>query len=496
MYIGFRTALFILLCTIGATACAKCNAQQANSCQVHNGQDVLSDYSIEQIRQAIHERSLKTLYSYSPSALDTVSDRDLVNHLLQREKTIYPHDIRQDFFQFAFNPNYLRSSNSIAALIRPRNYQLSADGVTLIYKNLKDEQGLCSDQSFIAQPSVAYCTGFVIGANLIATAGHCVSDDWRAVRIVFGYELVQGPSGNTSLRTIHADDVYAIRQVRVSRVDDDGEDFAILETDRKIQGHPPLPLRTSGVIQPHEGVYTLGFPSGIPMKLADGAFVRSVFASQGYFRADLDTYGGNSGSPVINATTQVVEGILVRGGVDYVPDGECRKALVCPTINSCMGEDVTLISALASSNPAPGTLSGKPTASLQAKSLDRESLVPLTSSDLKQLSVRGSVAPSRLGPPFFTVELSIDGPSDILDRIKQVKYFFPDVVPPYTKYHPNPKIGANRANGFRISFIGNGCVESVTPIIDSGIRTTSPITLQDFNLCSIWPLGQDAARSN
>ena len=54
----------------------------------------------------------------------------------------------------------------------------------------------------------------------------------------------------------------------------------------------------------------------------------------------LDTYGGNSGSPVFNAATHEVEGILVRGETDFTSNGTCNVSLVCPT-SGCRGEDVT-----------------------------------------------------------------------------------------------------------------------------------------------------------
>ena len=61
------------------------------------------------------------------------------------------------------------------------------------------------------------------------------------------------------------------------------------------------------------------------------------------FTANLDTYGGNSGSPVFNSETHEVEGILVRGDTDFVPLGKCMVSAVCPT-NGCIGEDCTRVS--------------------------------------------------------------------------------------------------------------------------------------------------------
>ncbi len=87
-------------------------------------------------------------------------------------------------------------------------------------------------------------------------------------------------------------------------------------------------------------VFVLGHPSGLPTKFADGANVRDNSLAPS-FLANLDTYGGNSGSPVFNAQTREVEGILARGEADFVIRKKCRASLVCPrSSNECAGEVV------------------------------------------------------------------------------------------------------------------------------------------------------------
>jgi hypothetical protein len=66
------------------------------------------------------------------------------------------------------------------------------------------------------------------------------------------------------------------------------------------------------------GLTSIGYPSGLPVKVAPNGTVRSVSAANGYFVTDLDTFAGSSGGPVINNETYKIEGILVRGGVDYI----------------------------------------------------------------------------------------------------------------------------------------------------------------------------------
>jgi len=95
----------------------------------------------------------------------------------------------------------------------------------------------------------------------------------------------------------------------------------------------------------------IGHPVGLPVKVAGDAKVRD--ASPRYFvMTDLDTFGGNSGSAVFNAKTKLIEGILVRGGTDFVrsPAGCTVSCQVGQ--NEGKGEAVTKISALSSSIPA------------------------------------------------------------------------------------------------------------------------------------------------
>jgi hypothetical protein len=120
------------------------------------------------------------------------------------------------------------------------------------------------------------------------------------------------------------------------------DDYAFIELDRKVTDLEPLKVRTSGKISKGDSVVVIGHPTGLPTKIADGAKVRSIQGK--FFSANLDTFGGNSGSAVFNAVTHEVEGILVRGETDYVYNSTlgCQVVNVCSN-DSCRGEDVTFI---------------------------------------------------------------------------------------------------------------------------------------------------------
>ncbi|MEZ4338606.1 MAG: hypothetical protein R3B82_18445 [Sandaracinaceae bacterium] len=83
-------------------------------------------------------------------------------------------------------------------------------------------------------------------------------------------------------------------------------------------------------------------PCGLPKKIARQAWVTRDHAAS-WFETNLDTFGGNSGSPVFHASSHEVCGILVRGARDFVkrPEG-CYVATTFPLEGG--GEAVTRVS--------------------------------------------------------------------------------------------------------------------------------------------------------
>ena len=76
------------------------------------------------------------------------------------------------------------------------------------------------------------------------------------------------------------------------------------------------------------------------MKIADQAENIST-EDKVSFRASLDSFAGNSGSPVIDLESHKVIGILVKGSKDYIADHSCYRPNTCIDL-SCSGEAVTM----------------------------------------------------------------------------------------------------------------------------------------------------------
>ena len=200
----------------------------------------------------------------------------------------------------------------------------------------------CSDTRYIEQANPAMCSGFLVGPDLIVTAGHCVEIEnfCENFRWVFDFKVDQATK--QAGVDVKEENIYKCKKVishKLSLIL--GLDYGLIQLDRKVLDRKPLKIQNDLKVNDHESLLVIGNPSGLPTKVAGGANVRNN-THPNFFNANLDTFQGNSGSAVFNAATGVVEGILVRGEEDFVPNYEkmCIEAKKCAN-NECRGEDVS-----------------------------------------------------------------------------------------------------------------------------------------------------------
>lgn len=256
-------------------------------------------------------------------------------------KVIYGDDNRVDVYA-SLNSMHVELARSTAAMVS--KYNLSKDGrgnVKLEGVSLSS-RGICKSERFSHQPTSASCSGFLVGPDLLVTAGHCVRNQSDCYRYKWVFDYAVSDSAQSSI-SVPETSIYGCKEL-VSQVLDNVamNDFALIKLDKEVKDRRFLDYRKSGKIKEGEQMVVVGHPSGLPTKIADQAIVRSL--SKNYFSTDLDTYGGNSGSAVFNAATGVVEGILVRGATDYNYDRSkgCRVSNVVGQ-RAGRGEDVTYI---------------------------------------------------------------------------------------------------------------------------------------------------------
>lgn len=267
---------------------------------------------------------------------------------------IYGDDDRRDVYQVATGSPTLTLAQSTVALVKKTDLAAATSGYKLPTASFGTAYGLCSEEPFREQPNPAFCSGFLVGPDLIATAGHCIrsASDCAAVAFVFDFAY---RAASTDPTVVAAANVFSCKEIVATQAPSDGADFAVIRLDRAVTGRAPLAFRKTGKVEDQAPLVVIGHPAGLPTKIAGGAAVRTN-AAEGFFVANLDTYGGNSGSAVFHATTGVVEGILVRGEQDFIYRGSCTVSNRCAS-GACRGEDVTRATAFAthvSSTPPPG----------------------------------------------------------------------------------------------------------------------------------------------
>jgi V8-like Glu-specific endopeptidase len=256
-------------------------------------------------------------------------------------KVIYGQDDRMDVFESS-DSLMKELSRSTAAQIMNSNLVEEGDLYTVKARSL-EEEGMCKSERFSSQPAAANCSGFLVGPDTLVTAGHCINavSDCENHKWVFDFA---NTTEEKSVFTFNKSQVYKCVKV-IAREKNNGNmnDYAVVKLDRPVAGRTPLKYRTSGK-PADDAVFTvIGHPTGLPVKITAAADMRDN-TNPIYFRTNADTYGGNSGSAVVDSRTGVVEGILVRGDTDYQQaDNDTCMVSVHRDQDGGRGEDSTRI---------------------------------------------------------------------------------------------------------------------------------------------------------
>ncbi|KAF0126657.1 MAG: V8-like Glu-specific endopeptidase [Elusimicrobia bacterium] len=260
--------------------------------------------------------------------------------LAQENKIISGDDNRLDYFQAPAARKAL--ADSVVSLWQESDVKASGSRFKLTTVKFTDQikaaagVPLCAGEPFREQPVGAFCSGSLIGEDLVMTAGHCIPNEDRCAdtRFVFGFAVKA--RGGAAVTEVGANDVYSCKKVEVTKWQSSvrpeltprqatalrvllDRDYAVVRLDRKVTGRRPLAVNGAGDLKTGSPLFVIGHPVGLPLKVADDASVMNIKEGELYFLANLDTYAGNSGSAVFNARTNKVEGILVRGDRDFRP---------------------------------------------------------------------------------------------------------------------------------------------------------------------------------
>jgi subtilisin-like proprotein convertase family protein len=274
-------------------------------------------------------------------------------------QVIYGTDDRTEQYQVT-NPNYRAAGDATVILVYwseltnngNGTYTLPADTFAYWYQEI-DPLGtgnpLCADEPFRNQPAPGICSGVLVTPDLIATAGHCIActnvSDYAAV---FGFVM---EDASTAKLTVSADDVY--RCSEIIAYNDGYPDWSLVRLERQVAGRTPLPVDRTGQLSVGQELLVVGHPWGLPRKYDAGGTVRDASAAT-FFQANVDTYIGSSGSPVLDRASLEVKGLVTAGLTSFEVDNSltCDRSRVCPDTGCPGWEDVSRVSTFSAFVPS------------------------------------------------------------------------------------------------------------------------------------------------
>uniref|UniRef100_A0A0G4FB53 Serine protease n=1 Tax=Chromera velia CCMP2878 TaxID=1169474 RepID=A0A0G4FB53_9ALVE len=274
--------------------------------------------------------------------------------LLQSNRTVAPDDSskmvwHQDNRQ---NPTEATPSlRSTVALIRKGRARVVNGFLVPNSERMAQRQNYCDSVRFRFEPVPASCTGVLVDDDIVATAGHCVgSGTWSAYYYVFGFNTAE----RSNILSIPMSEVYEASALIGANYGTGTRrsDWALVRLSRSVSDREAVETRRMGRVAAQH-FFVIGHPNGLPAKTTrrrSGLDSLSMMLNNGpsaYFEARLDTFGGNSGSPVFNAMTEQLEGLLVRGDSDWVRawsrGRSCIRESNCPRDRGTRGLDRGII---------------------------------------------------------------------------------------------------------------------------------------------------------
>lgn len=303
---GLALAASIGMCIASASAQLS-SSEAAGPNAIEKAKDRQGNPEVEQRRREVYQAYLQTL---GPRHYDSGN-------------VIYGVDDRIEVYDET-DPNLVAMADAACVVVSTSELINNGNGTyTLITDTWTTVGGstVCTDEPFRGQLQIGFCSGFLVGPDLITTAGHCVAPgSVDSIAFVFGF--MQIDENTPPLTIIPEDNVYfGAQSIDYAQAGD--LDHSVVRVDRPVVGRSPVPIRRDGVVSDGAPMTVIGHPVVLPMKIAGGAEVKNANGATGWFQSNLDTYGGNSGSMVVNTNTYVVEGILVRGAPDWDFSGSC-----------------------------------------------------------------------------------------------------------------------------------------------------------------------------
>jgi V8-like Glu-specific endopeptidase len=259
----------------------------------------------------------------------------------QKERGVFGEDDRKEVKDAYGYKDYARATAVMvnSSMIKGENVYGSTlrEGLT----NALGTSNFHEDVKFLDQPIMGNCTGFLIGPDILLTAGHCVKDMTKGKTITWIFDYTSDLYVRKSTKykdmnyvVVPKRNQYKVKEIIAAKYNKNeplGDDYCILRLDREADRDPYRFRITQKDVPLFTNIHMIGSPTGLPLKYTSNAFVMNIEPAN-YFTNNLDGFQGNSGGPVFNSLG-FIEGIHVRGRInntaaktigDYYVDPSCN----------------------------------------------------------------------------------------------------------------------------------------------------------------------------
>lgn len=172
-------------------------------------------------------------------------------------------------------------------------------------------QGLCPFEKYAEMNTLGNCSAFLIGQDLLVTAGHCHPFDKKGcneVAWVFGHKNEKAAGNRWEISN---DNIFYCEEV-IDFKYDNTQDLALIRLNKKVQNATPFNLPLDEPVAENDPVALVGYPLGGPLTFTLAGKVHSI--SDTHLVNKIDSFKVNSGSALVNLRTGNVEGVLSNGG--------------------------------------------------------------------------------------------------------------------------------------------------------------------------------------
>ncbi|MEE3080208.1 MAG: serine protease [Bdellovibrionota bacterium] len=221
-------------------------------------------------------------------------------------------------------------SESVAGMIHSARFSVNFNNqnsdnqsyrvmITPIEQFIRDKKNMKMCNNQINRLGSAFsCTGFLVGKDLLMTAGHCLtpnndfnSTKYRCQRYEWVFGLEKEENFYQGL-TIKSENRFRCKEV-LAFENSGPTDYALIKLDREVPGRKPLKMKSALSMEAEDILYTVGFPYGSPMKISRNGKFNEIIENSSLFKTKLDTFPSFSGAPVIDQRTHEVVGIHING---------------------------------------------------------------------------------------------------------------------------------------------------------------------------------------